>query len=618
MDARAYTGRARAYMPLDPTGRGAVAGRMHFGVVMFPTDYAMRVDDLARAVEARGFESLWFPEHTHIPVSRRSPWPGGPTLPKEYWHTHDLFVALATAAAVTTTLKVGSGICLLVERDPITTAKEVASLDFLSRGRVLFGIGGGWNAEEMEDHGTDFKQRWRVLRERVLAMKRIWTEDEAAFEGDFVRFEPLWSWPKPVQKPHPPILLGGHGPRAPARGVGRAGRRRFALPRVGLARDPRGLGRRHRRDRLAAAPADPLGGRAPGRGLPALREGAQPGRVRLRPELGGRRGPRGHCLLSEAAGRGPLHAGHGRALPERAGCGAGRADRDPRRGARGDVRREPSLLGTRQLLPPRRGGGARSARLARPRRLAVPLDEPGLRVLRGLPREPAQQAPQPGAPRAPRARRRRRRDRHLRGRRHPRRALPAHVHALPAHRRAAPLGPAVPGRGLLHAGARAAARAPRVRGRAPGWRGDRRHLQRRQGRHSLRPLLGRRACAPPPPLQRLLLRGHRALHRAPDPALRAGGWGRVQALARLRPDRDREHALAPRPAPRRGGAEVSRAGAARGGARDRLARRAHRAETRPRRSGERQHGPRGEVTALLRTLLLVAVLASAALAGETP
>src|SRR3989442_1091426 len=211
MPARAYTGRARSYMPLDPTRRAAVAGRMHFGVVMFPTDYAMRVDDLARAVEARGFESLWFPEHTHIPVSRRSPWPGGPTLPKEYWHTHDLFVALATAAAVTTSLKVGSGICLLVERDPITTAKEVASLDFLSRGRVLFGIGGGWNAEEMEDHGTDFKQRWRVLRERVLAMKRIWTEDEASFEGDFVRFPPLWSWPKPVQKPHPPILLRGPG-----------------------------------------------------------------------------------------------------------------------------------------------------------------------------------------------------------------------------------------------------------------------------------------------------------------------------------------------------------------------------------------------------------------------
>jgi probable F420-dependent oxidoreductase len=187
---------------------------MQFGVAMFPTDYAMRPDALARAVEERGFESLWFPEHTHIPASRRSPWPGGPTLPKEYWHTHDLFVALATAAAVTTRLRVGSGICLLVERDPIVTAKEVASLDALSRGRLLFGIGGGWNAEEMEDHGTDFRTRWALLRERVLAMKRIWTEDEASFEGDYVRFAPLWSWPKPLQRPHPPILLGGHGRRA--------------------------------------------------------------------------------------------------------------------------------------------------------------------------------------------------------------------------------------------------------------------------------------------------------------------------------------------------------------------------------------------------------------------
>jgi probable F420-dependent oxidoreductase len=187
---------------------------MHIGVLMFPTDYAVRPDDLARAAEERGYESLWFPEHTHIPTSRRSPWPGGPTLPKEYWHTHDLFVALASAAAVTTRLRVGSGICLLVERDPITTAKEVASLDHLSRGRLLFGIGGGWNAEEMEDHGTEFRTRWKLLRERVLAMKRIWTEDEASFEGELVRFSPLWSWPKPVQKPHPPILLGGHGPRA--------------------------------------------------------------------------------------------------------------------------------------------------------------------------------------------------------------------------------------------------------------------------------------------------------------------------------------------------------------------------------------------------------------------
>ena len=187
---------------------------MDFGVAMFPTDYAIRVDELARATEERGFESIWFPEHTHIPASRRSPWPGGPNLPKEYWHTVDLFVALSTAAAVTTKLKVASGICLLVERDPITTAKEVASVDHLSRGRVIFGIGGGWNAEEMGHHGTPFKERWKILRERVAAMKRIWTEEEAAFDGTFVKFEPIWSYPKPVQKPHPPIVLGAHGPLA--------------------------------------------------------------------------------------------------------------------------------------------------------------------------------------------------------------------------------------------------------------------------------------------------------------------------------------------------------------------------------------------------------------------
>jgi probable F420-dependent oxidoreductase len=187
---------------------------MHVGILIFATDYAIGVADLARAAEQRGFESLWLPEHTHIPVSRRSPWPGGPELPKEYWHTHDPFVALAVAAAVTTRLKVGTGICLLVERDPITTAKEIASLDVLSGGRALFGIGGGWNAEEMEDHGTSFRTRWRVLRERVLAMKAIWTQEAPSFAGEFVRFEPMWSWPKPAQQPHPPILLGGHGPRA--------------------------------------------------------------------------------------------------------------------------------------------------------------------------------------------------------------------------------------------------------------------------------------------------------------------------------------------------------------------------------------------------------------------
>jgi probable F420-dependent oxidoreductase len=192
---------------------------MLLGVQMFSTHYAIRPDALAREAEARGFESLWLPEHTHIPVSRRSPWPGGPVLPKEYSHTYDLFVALAMAAAATTRLKVASGICLLVERDPITTAKEVASLDQLSGGRVLFGIGAGWNAEEMGHHGTAFRTRWKLLKERVQAMKVIWTQDEAGFDGEFVHFEPIWSWPKPVQRPHPPVILGAHGPKALARVV---------------------------------------------------------------------------------------------------------------------------------------------------------------------------------------------------------------------------------------------------------------------------------------------------------------------------------------------------------------------------------------------------------------
>ncbi|MCK6555579.1 LLM class F420-dependent oxidoreductase [Candidatus Binatia bacterium] len=183
---------------------------MQFGLMMFATDYSIRPDDLARAAEERGFESLWFPEHTHIPASRVSPWPGGGPLPEDYWHTHDLFVALTMAAAVTTKLKVASGICLLIQRDPIITAKEVATLDALSNGRLIFGIGGGWNAEEMANHGTAFKTRWELLRERVLAMKEIWARDEAEYHGRFVDFDKIWSWPKPAQKPHPPILLGGH------------------------------------------------------------------------------------------------------------------------------------------------------------------------------------------------------------------------------------------------------------------------------------------------------------------------------------------------------------------------------------------------------------------------
>jgi probable F420-dependent oxidoreductase len=182
---------------------------MHYGVCIFPTDYSIRIDELARAAEDRGFESLFVTEHTHIPASRRTPFPGGGELPKEYSHTLDPFVGLTAAAAATRTLKVGTGICLLIEHEPITTAKEIASLDFLSNGRFLFGIGAGWNAEEMENHGTAFKTRFRLLRERVLAMKEIWTKDAAEFHGEFVNFDPIWSWPKPVQKPHPPVLLGG-------------------------------------------------------------------------------------------------------------------------------------------------------------------------------------------------------------------------------------------------------------------------------------------------------------------------------------------------------------------------------------------------------------------------
>ncbi len=185
---------------------------MLIGAGMFATDYAIRPDELARELEQRGFESLWLPEHTHIPASRRSPYPGGGDLPKEYWHTHDLFIALTAAALATKRLRVAAGICLIIERDPIIMAKEVASLDMLSGGRLIFGIGGGWNAEEMENHGTNFKKRWRVLRERVLAMKEIWTKEEAEFHGEFVNFDKIWSYPKPVQKPHPPILMGGDGP----------------------------------------------------------------------------------------------------------------------------------------------------------------------------------------------------------------------------------------------------------------------------------------------------------------------------------------------------------------------------------------------------------------------
>jgi len=185
---------------------------MEFGVTMFPTRYSIGMVELARAVEERGFESLFVPEHTHIPTSRRSPWPGGPDLPEHYRETLDPFLALTAAAVVTDRILLGTGICLVVERDPITTAKEVATLDLLSGGRFLFGIGGGWNREEMEHHGTDPARRFAVMRERVLAMKEIWTKDEAEFHGGYVDFDAIWQWPKPVQRPHPPVLVAGNGP----------------------------------------------------------------------------------------------------------------------------------------------------------------------------------------------------------------------------------------------------------------------------------------------------------------------------------------------------------------------------------------------------------------------
>jgi probable F420-dependent oxidoreductase len=182
---------------------------MHVGVFYFPTDYGIDISELARALEARGFESLFLCEHTHIPVSRRTPFPGGGDLPRRYAHTHDPFVALSFAAAATKQLRLGTGICLVTQRDPIVTAKCVASLDQLSGGRFVFGIGGGWNAEEMENHGTRFDTRFKLLRERVLAMQALWTREESEFHGSLVNFDPAWCYPKPRQQPHPPILHGG-------------------------------------------------------------------------------------------------------------------------------------------------------------------------------------------------------------------------------------------------------------------------------------------------------------------------------------------------------------------------------------------------------------------------
>jgi probable F420-dependent oxidoreductase len=185
---------------------------MHFGVAMFPTEHAMRPGALARAVEERGFESLWFTEHSHIPASRETPGPGGPVLPQEYYGLLYPFVSLAFAAEATRSLRLGTGVCLVAQRDPIQTAKAVATLDVLSGGRFLFGVGGGWNREEMLNHGTRFEARWKILRERIEAMKQIWTQKEATYAGETLAFERVIAEPKPLQKPHPPIHVGGAFP----------------------------------------------------------------------------------------------------------------------------------------------------------------------------------------------------------------------------------------------------------------------------------------------------------------------------------------------------------------------------------------------------------------------
>lgn len=185
---------------------------MDIGVMIFPTDKSIQPVDLAREVEARGLESLWFPEHSHIPTSRATPWggrEGAPPMPEQYWRAHDQFIALAAAAAVTSKIRLGTGITLVAQRDPIWLAKEVASLDVISNGRFELGIGYGWCVEEMRNHGLDYKKRRAVLREHMLLMRALWSEDEASFHGQYVQLEKSWAWPKPIQKPFPPIVMGG-------------------------------------------------------------------------------------------------------------------------------------------------------------------------------------------------------------------------------------------------------------------------------------------------------------------------------------------------------------------------------------------------------------------------
>jgi probable F420-dependent oxidoreductase len=182
---------------------------MRFGVTLFATDRSIGIVELARAVEERGLNSVWVPEHTHIPVSRRTPYPAGGDLPDEYRRCLDPFVALTAAAIAAPTIRVGTGILLVAQHDPIITAKEAATIDFITGGRFSLGVGFGWNEDEMNDHGVDYKTRRDRAREHVLAMRALWTHEEASFDGQFVHLPPSWSWPKPVQPGGPPVLIGG-------------------------------------------------------------------------------------------------------------------------------------------------------------------------------------------------------------------------------------------------------------------------------------------------------------------------------------------------------------------------------------------------------------------------
>lgn len=183
---------------------------MKFGISTFVNDDSIDAVSLARAVEERGFESLVVAEHTHIPASRESPYPMGGKLPKVYYRTLDPFVTLAAAAAVTSKIELFTGIALLIQRDPIITAKEAASIDLISAGRFVFGVGAGWNLEEMRDHGTDPKTRGALLDERIEAIKVLWTDEPAEYHGKYVDFPPSYIRPKPVRRPHPPIYIGGN------------------------------------------------------------------------------------------------------------------------------------------------------------------------------------------------------------------------------------------------------------------------------------------------------------------------------------------------------------------------------------------------------------------------